>query len=187
MSWCLGPDHCRGHVETVFVRGVFQQSQRWWVQGTEPEERRRWCQASGWQDPDCVSQLCAAVVLKEVHGLTHHSQSPPKISPTEKFTVLGVNSGMKQNIAASMHSFNGHCNLRICAFMAFLVFALRLTGEFCACRADFLLVWARSELRKHVLLAVWNTLVVHLHLLSLISIFYAIIQKQKPVLLLTQL
>lgn len=158
------------------VWGVFQQSQRWWVQGTEPEESHQWCQASGWRDPDCVSQLRAAVGLKEVHGLTHHSQSPPKISSSEKFTVLRVNSGMKQNTTASMHSFDSHCNLRICAVMAFLglLFALHLSGKFCACRADFLLVWARSELRKHMLLAVLS-LAVHLYLLCLISIYCIIL------------
>lgn len=133
---------------------VFQQTQRWWVQGTEPEESRRWRQVFGRRDPDCVSQLRAAVGPKEVHGLTHHSQSPPKISPNEKVTVLGVNSGMKQNIAPSSHSFYDHCNLRICAFMAFfgLLFAPRL--NFVLHRADFVLVWVRSEFKDHMLLAV---------------------------------
>lgn len=157
VSWCLGFEYWRGHVcksVCVCVRGL----------STEPEVMSAGDRARG--KPPMMSSLwvaeswlCfpahAAVGLKEVHGFTHHSQSPPKISPTEKFTILGVNSGMKQNIAASMHSCDGHCNLRICAFMAFFwdgrlggLFALRLSCEFCAWRTDFLLVWARSEFRN---------------------------------------
>lgn len=40
---------------------------------------------------------------------------PPPPPPAETFAVLGVNSGVKQNITASTHSFDGYCNLRICA------------------------------------------------------------------------
>lgn len=96
--------------------GVFQQSQKRWVQGTEPEESRRWRQASGWRDPDCVSQLRAAVGLEEARGFLHTVPYPhPEPPPAETFAVLGVNSGVKQNITASTHSFDGYCNLRICA------------------------------------------------------------------------
>lgn len=117
MSRCLGPERWTGRWR-VFVRGVSAEPEAMsagdGARGKPPMTSGLWV-AGSWL---CFPASCSCWARGSAWFFTHRTLSPPRTPPpppppAETFAVLGVNSGVKQNITASTHSFDGYCNLRI--------------------------------------------------------------------------